>query len=101
MGVDVLPQDLLALLSPLKVREASRTRKGEEEFRVLVLMGKTPSVTMDAAEISKRVEQALSEEKMRALYAAWMQRRLAKDDIRISPAFEETLLSSPGEAVSP
>jgi hypothetical protein len=99
MGVDVLPQDLLDLLTPLKTLEASKPRNLEGEFRVLLLMDKTPAATMDAAEISKRVEQALSEEKMRALYAAWMEKHLAKADIRISPVFAEPVAKE--EAVKP
>jgi hypothetical protein len=105
MGVDLLPEDLLTHLAPLKNHEASKTQKGEGEFRVLVLMDKTPASMMDAAEISRRVEQALSEEKMRAIYAAWIQKRLVKENIRIAPAFaglmEKEEPADFGVAVSP
>lgn len=89
MGADLLPEELLAILAPLQRNQASKAQKWEGEFRVFVLLGKTPAGTVDAAEISKRVEQALSEEKMRAIYAAWMEKRLGKANIRIAAVFAE------------
>ena len=86
MGVDMLPQELLSDLSALRPWQVSQTRVVDDEFRLFVLVGKTPSTVLDAAEISKRVEQAIADEKIRGVYAKWIQARIPKADIRIAPS---------------
>lgn len=94
MAVDLLPEELLKQLSPLQPLQASKITGREGEYRVLVLLEKVPASVLDALEISRRIEQTLAEEKMRATYTAWMNKRLPKQDIRISPS----LLAAPQEA---
>ena len=84
LGVDMLPRDLLNDLSRLQPWQASTARAVDDAFRLFVLVEKTPSTMLDAAEMSKRVEQALTDEKVRAVYANWMQARMRKADIRIT-----------------
>lgn len=101
MAAELLPEDMrkeLALLAPWG---ASKPKLVEREFRALMLLDRTQASPMDAAEISRRVEQALAEEKMLSIYAAWMHKRLQKSDIRIAPALTGTLpLPSAAEAES-
>ena len=85
MGADMLPQDLLDDLSPLQPWQSSPVRSVDDGFRVFVFVEKTPSAMLDAAEMSKRVEQALAEEKARSVYEKWIQKHLRKADIRLAP----------------
>ncbi len=91
MGADMLPKELLDDLSALRPWQASAVRNADDGFRQFVLVEKTPSSVLDAAETSKRVEQALADEKVRAVYAEWMQKRLRKAEVRIAPALAEPL----------
>jgi len=91
MGADMLPKELLDDLSLLRPWQASQARTVDDAFRLFVLVEKTPSSMLDAAEMSKRVEQALADEKVGAVYAQWMQNRLRKADIRIAPALKTPL----------
>ena len=84
MGVDMLPQELLDDLSRLQPWQASAARVADDAFKLFVLVEKTPSTMLDAAEMSRRVEQALADEKVRAVHANWMQARMRKADIRIT-----------------
>ena len=85
MGIDRLPGDLRAELALLGLWKSSPVKAVDDGFRVLVLIEKMPAVMLEAAEIAKRVEQALAEEKMRAQYTAWMKKRIAGADIRLAP----------------
>jgi len=84
MGVDMLPRELLDDLSVLHPWQASLARPVEDVFRLLVLVEKMPATVLDATEMSKRVEQALADEKVRIVYASWIQARMRKADIRIA-----------------
>ena len=86
MGADMLPKELLDDLSALRPWQASTVRNVDDAFRVFILVEKIPPSVLDAAETSKRVEQALADEKARVVYAQWVQKRLRKADIRIVPA---------------
>ncbi len=103
VGKDRLPEDLTKELAPLALWKGSPVKAVDEEFRTVVLTDKTPASMLEAAEMAKRVEQALAEEKMRELYAAWVSKRVANADIRIAPALlverketEEPAPGSPG-----
>ena len=86
MGKDRLPEDLSKELAALGLWKGSPVKSADGVFRSLVLIEKTPASMLEAAEMAKRVEQALAEEKMRALYAAWVRKRIARAEIRIAPA---------------
>lgn len=86
MDKDRLPDDLSKGLAPLAPWKSSPVSAVGPEFRVLVLIEKTPAAMLEAAEIANRVERVLAEEKMRPLYAAWIKKRLAGADIRLAPA---------------
>jgi hypothetical protein len=60
--------------------------KSGQEYTALVLLNKTPASVLDPAEISLRVERALSEEKMRSIYEDWLRKRLKSIKVRIAPA---------------
>ena len=86
MGEDRLPEDLSKELAPLGPWKGSPVKAVDDDFRTVVLMDKTPASMLEAAEMAKRVEQALAEDKMRDLYAAWVSKRVANADIRLAPA---------------
>ena len=86
MGKDRLPDELSKELAPLGLWKSSPVKAVDDGFRTLVLIEKTPAAMLEAAEIAKRVDQVLAEEKMRALYAAWIKKRVAGADIRLAPA---------------
>jgi hypothetical protein len=85
MGIDRLPDDLSKELAPLGLWKSSPVKAVDDGFRTFVLIEKTPAAMLEAAEIAKRVEQALAEEKMRAQYAAWIKKRIKGADIRLAP----------------
>lgn len=91
MGIDLLPSDLRQALAPLTPGGASAVSESDGEFRAQVLLDTIPASSLDAAEISKRVESSLSEEKMRSIHTDWIQRRLESADIRIAPALLGTM----------
>jgi len=97
MGADMLPKELLDDLSRLRPWQASPARAVDDAFRLFVLVEKIPSSMLDAAEMSKRVEQALADEKVRTVYAQWMQQRMRRAGIRIAPALTAPL---PSESAS-
>lgn len=84
MGVDLLPEDVSRVLAPLKAGEASKILAQGKDLRAWVLLEKIPALLLDPAEISRRVELVLAEEKMRAVYAAWITKQKSKADIRIA-----------------
>ena len=86
MGKDRLPDAVNKELAPLAPWKSAPVKPFENEFRVFVLMEKVPSTMLDAAEMYKRVEQALAEDKLQSVYADWMSKRLLKADIRLAPA---------------
>lgn len=92
MGLELLPEHIHKALRSLKPGQASRVTDGEEGYWAVRLIEVWPASALDAAEISKRVELALSEEKMRAIYGAWMKKQLETAEIRITP-----ILSGRGE----
>lgn len=98
MGMDLLPDMLRQALSPLAPGEGSGVREVEKEFRTQVLLDKIPASLLDATEISKRVENSLSEEKMRSLHTAWINNRLKEADIRVTPILLEPIPASAKES---
>lgn len=86
IGKDRLPEDLSKELTPLGRWKGSAVKAVDGEFRTLVLIEKTPATMLEAAEMAKRVEQALAEEKMRVLYTAWVKKRVFSARIRLAPA---------------
>lgn len=97
MGADMLPKELLNDLSALRPWQASRTKPVDDGFRRFVLVEKTPPSMLDAAEMSKRVEQALADEKVRLVYAQWIQKQMRKADIRIAPPLASPLSPAAAE----
>lgn len=91
MSVDMLPQDQIAELAQLEPWMSSKIKKINDDFRTLVLVENIPSTMLDAAEVSKRVEQALLEEKSTHVYSAWLQKRLEKTKVQVAPLLFETL----------
>ena len=103
MGKDRLPDELSKELAPLGLWKSSPVKAVDDGYRTLVLIEKTPAAMLEAAEIAKRVEQALAEEKMRVLYAAWIKKRVAGADIRLAPALlaEIAPAAEPAAGISP
>ncbi|MDR1946969.1 MAG: peptidylprolyl isomerase [Desulfovibrio sp.] len=95
MSIDLVPEELAAVLAPLAPGQASKVVKSGQEYTALVLLKKTPASVLDPAEISQRVEHALSEEKMRSIYAEWLQKRLKAIKVRITPALKEASYAGP------
>lgn len=87
MGMELLPEHITGALMPLRAGQASKVAGTGKEFWAVRLIEVLPSSMLDAAEISKRVELALSENKMRGVYEAWVLDRLEKSEIHIAPAF--------------
>jgi hypothetical protein len=86
MSIDLVPEEFSAALAPLAPGKASKVMKSGQEYTALVLLNKTPASVLDPAEISLRVERALSEEKMRSIYEDWLRKRLKSVKVRIAPA---------------
>ena len=97
IGKDRLPEDLSKELAALGLWKGSPVKSADGAFRSLVLIEKTPASMLEAAEMAKRVEQALAEEKMRVLYAAWVRKHTTRAEIRIAPA----LLADRASAAAP
>ncbi|MDR0827667.1 MAG: peptidyl-prolyl cis-trans isomerase [Desulfovibrio sp.] len=89
IGMDLLADDVAAVLKPLKPGQSSKIEKSGDEWRALLLLQKSPVSIQEPAEISRRIEQALTEEKVPAIYATWLQNQLKKSKVRISPALLE------------
>ncbi|MDR2604620.1 MAG: SurA N-terminal domain-containing protein [Desulfovibrio sp.] len=89
MSIDLVPEELAAALAPLAPGKASKVIKSGQEYTALVLLTKTPPSVLDPAEISQRVERALSEEKMRSIYEDWLRKRLKSVKVRITPALAD------------
>jgi hypothetical protein len=88
MGVDLLPDDIIASLRRLPAGARTPVKADGKEFRAYLLLDKKAASVLDPAETSRRVEQVLAEEKMRLVYAAWMRNQLSKSVIRISPELD-------------
>lgn len=86
MGMELLPENITAVLRPLRPGQASKVAGEGKELWAVRLIEVIPASVLDAAEISKRVELALSEDKMRGVYEDWLKKRLAESEIRIAPA---------------
>ncbi|MDR1490307.1 MAG: peptidyl-prolyl cis-trans isomerase [Desulfovibrio sp.] len=86
MGIELLAPDAAVVLASLKPGQASAVKKVEGGYRSLVLLRKTPPTLLEPAEISRRIEQALFEEKMPVVYADWLRRQLKKAKVRVNPA---------------
>lgn len=87
MGADMLPKELIDALAALQPWQASKSKIVDNTaFRLFVLVEKNPASILDPAEMSKRVEQALADEKLSAVYTHWLQKRLRKANIRLAPA---------------
>ena len=89
MAVDMLPEDIRKTLAPLLPVSATKASRNANGFAAQVLLEKIPSSVLDPAEISRRVERVLVEEKMQDVYAAWIEKRLSKVQIHIAPALSE------------
>ena len=101
IGKDRLPEDLSKELAVLGLWKGSPVKSADGAFRSFVLIEKTPASMLEAAEMAKRVEQALVEEKMRAHYAAWVQKRIARAEIRIASVLLADRASSVAPATHP
>jgi hypothetical protein len=95
MSIDLVSEDLAAVLAPLAPGKASKVTKSGQEYTALVLLHKTPVAVLDPAEISLRVERALSEENMRSIYADWLRNRLKAIRVRITPVLSGERKDSP------
>ncbi|MDR2489349.1 MAG: SurA N-terminal domain-containing protein [Desulfovibrio sp.] len=87
MGKDRLPEDLYKEIVPLEIWQGSRVKAVDDGFRTVVLIEKSSATMLEPTEMAKRVEHALVEDKMRVLYAAWMEQRLARANIRLASSF--------------
>jgi hypothetical protein len=102
MGKDRLPDDLYKEIAPLEIWKGSPVKAVEEGFRTVVLIEKKSGAMLDATEMAKRVEQALLEDKLRTLYASWMEQHRMQAKILLAPAFftEAYAPQEPGTAFS-
>jgi hypothetical protein len=100
MAKELLPESLSRELEALAPGQGTKVKAHEEMFRAFVMVEKLPPAPLDAATISQRVEQAIAEEKMRAVYARWIEDRMARTDIRVASELLNDLVSS-GDSPTP
>ncbi len=84
-AIDRLPEAVSGELARLMPWKAAPVKPFEKEFRVFVLLEKTPATELGTEEIYRRVEQAIAEEKLQSVYVRWMEKQRAKAAIRIAP----------------
>jgi hypothetical protein len=101
MGKELLPESLNRELEALAPGQGTKVKAHDEMFRAFVMVEKLPAAPLDAATISQRVEQAIAEEKMRAVYARWIDDRLAKADIRMASELLDDLVTSGDSPADP
>lgn len=102
MGKDLLPEEVRSALEDLEAWQGSPTVSHEDHFRNFILLEKTPERQLDAALITARVEQALTETKLKGIYAEWMNKNISKNKISLAPAlFRPVAQHAPGKASFP
>ena len=81
-----LPEELQKELEGLEPWQGSAATAHEGQFRNFVLIEKVPERRLDTASISRRVEQALTEKKLKGIYAEWLNNNLAANRISLAPS---------------
>jgi hypothetical protein len=83
-GGDMLPQNLQKELAPLAVWTATPVKAYEQGFSCVVLLGKTPPTPLDAASVTARIEQILTENTLAAAYRQRVEKLMHKAEVRIA-----------------
>jgi hypothetical protein len=90
---DMLPKNLGEELANLAVWDATSVKPYERGFSSVVLLGKTPQTPLDAASVTTRIEQILTEDTQAAVYGQMADKLRQKAKVRIAD-----VLLRPGEA---
>jgi hypothetical protein len=84
VGGDMLPQELSTELADLAIWDATRVKPQERGFSSVVLLEKTPRTPLDAASVTARIEQILTEDTLAAVYRQKVEKLMRKTKIRIA-----------------
>ncbi|MDQ7832455.1 MAG: peptidyl-prolyl cis-trans isomerase [Desulfovibrionaceae bacterium] len=98
---EAIPESWRALLAKLQPGQASPVIQERHEAMALVLVGETPTHTLDPAAAYPLVEQALAEKKRNAAFDAWLAGAVAAADIRISAHLVDDGRATVSEVPSP
>ncbi len=79
-----LPQPWVEALAGLKSREASSIKDYEHRYQFIIFLETLPEQILDPASVYSRVEAGLIESRMEAAFNHWLDKQLAKADIRVS-----------------
>jgi hypothetical protein len=85
-GADMLPRELSKELAALSVWSATQVKPQEQGFSSLVLLEKTPQTPLDAASVTARIEQILTEDTLAAAYGQRVEKLMLKAKVRIADA---------------
>jgi hypothetical protein len=83
-GSDMLPEDIRRDLAKLAPWETTWVASPEKGFSVLVFLDKTPQAPLDAARVTARVEQILTENSLAEAYGEMVARLVKKAKVRIA-----------------
>ena len=96
MDKERLPIEAVERLANLAPHASSPVVRLESDFRTYVMLEKLPPTMLDAAEIYKRVEARLVEEKVHILLSEWVEEQLLSAKIRIAGQLQaETVFPLP------
>ena len=79
-----LPQAWIEALVGLKSREASEIKSNEQRYQFLIFLETLPEQVLDLASVYSRVEAGLVEVRIESAFNHWLDKQLAKADIRVS-----------------
>jgi hypothetical protein len=85
-GEDMLPEDLREEMATLAIWDSTRVKPYERGFSTLVLLERTPQTPLDAASVTARVEQILTEDTSAVVYGRMMEKLMHKAKVRIADA---------------
>jgi hypothetical protein len=100
-GTDMLPKELSKELSTLSVWNATQVKPQEQGFSSLVLLEKTPQTPLDAASVTARIEQILTEDTLAAAYGQMVEKLMLKAKVRIADALLQPGDETTGKAGPP
>ncbi len=99
MDKNRLLPDFVKELDRMRPGQFSPVIKGGDEFHVLLLLEATAERRLSPTEAYPQIEETLLEGKLHTAYNTWIQGRLAKADIKVSPHLlpvQETRQGDPG-----
>ncbi|MDR1360347.1 MAG: peptidyl-prolyl cis-trans isomerase [Deltaproteobacteria bacterium] len=83
---DTLPKNLAKELADLAPWTATPVKPYEQGFSSVVLLGKTPRTPLDAASVTARIEQILTEDTLAAVYEQKVDKLMSKAKVFIADA---------------